>query len=218
MTYWITYDIDGIEIGFCNGQVLISPGLDLSDPNILAAVQEGQKFCPIVDAFQTLEMYSENYDENTDWKWIRRDSDDHLRYLWKCWLLVSGCEDIPVTPTISAYCQAVKLEIDRRETKRRAELEKQERRAKRAKGFVYLLRAESGHYKIGRTKNPESRRGTFGVQLPFEVEFEHLISCMDMFALEAELHARFAEKRVNGEWFTLNEEDVAYIKSLGTEK
>lgn len=81
-------------------------------------------------------------------------------------------------------------------------------------GFVYLLRSASGYYKIGRSKNPYDRLTTFEVKLPFEVEYEHLIETTDMYQLEKELHRHFADKRVNGEWFELTPEDVAYIKSL----
>lgn len=81
-------------------------------------------------------------------------------------------------------------------------------------GYVYLLQSQSGHYKIGLTKNPEHRAKTFGIQLPFEVEFICLIQTEDMPTLETELHTRFADKRVNGEWFNLAPEDVEYIKGL----
>lgn len=82
-------------------------------------------------------------------------------------------------------------------------------------GFVYLIRSASGYYKIGRTKNPDDRIATFSVKLPFEVEYEHLIETTDMYQLEKDLHARFADRRVNGEWFDLTDDDVAYVKSLG---
>jgi hypothetical protein len=82
-------------------------------------------------------------------------------------------------------------------------------------GYVYLIRSDSGHYKIGRTKNPDNRIETFKLQLPIEVEYEHLVKSDDMVTLERDLHARFEAKRINGEWFDLEPEDVIYIKSLG---
>lgn len=81
-------------------------------------------------------------------------------------------------------------------------------------GYVYLLRSASGYWKIGKTVNPADRIKTFSVKLPFEVEYEHLISCEDYSRAETELHARFAPKRVNGEWFCLDEADVAWIKAI----
>lgn len=84
----------------------------------------------------------------------------------------------------------------------------------RKSGFVYLLKSETGHYKIGRTVDPKNRAKTFGIQLPFKVEFECLIKTEDSLQLERELHQRFYVKRINGEWFDLTEIDVEYIKGL----
>lgn len=81
-------------------------------------------------------------------------------------------------------------------------------------GYVYLIQSSTGAYKIGRTKDPSSRSKTFGVQLPFEVEFIATIATADMFALEAKLHIEFDAKRINGEWFALDTSDVEYIKSI----
>ena len=56
---------------------------------------------------------------------------------------------------------------------------------------------------------------TFGVKLPFEVELLHVIECQDYNTAELALHLKFASKRVNGsEFFTLNDEDVKWIKSI----
>lgn len=84
-------------------------------------------------------------------------------------------------------------------------------------GFVYLLKAvyEPGLYKIGHSKNLNDRLDLFKVKLPFIVEFEHTIPTEDRYALETELHHRFAEKRLDGEFFRLSQSDVQYIKSLG---
>jgi predicted GIY-YIG superfamily endonuclease len=81
-------------------------------------------------------------------------------------------------------------------------------------GFVYLLQSPSQYFKIGCTKNLAKRYRDFCVSLPFEVEYLHVVSTQNMFRLEAELHRRFASKRVNGEWFDLSAEDVEYIKGL----
>jgi hypothetical protein len=82
-------------------------------------------------------------------------------------------------------------------------------------GYVYLLsHATIAHvYKIGRSKRPDSRAYTFGVQLPFSVEMSYTHKCSDMFAAEAELHRLFAHKRLDGEWFFLDELEVAYLKA-----
>lgn len=83
-------------------------------------------------------------------------------------------------------------------------------------GYVYLIQSPTGAYKIGRTINPDNRLKTFSVKLPFEVDYLAIIHTVDMYQLETDLHKRFAEKRVNGEWFTLSPSDVQYIKGLST--
>lgn len=83
-------------------------------------------------------------------------------------------------------------------------------------GYVYLLKELNGtSYKIGKTANPKSRRRTFGVKLPFAVDYVHTIETDDMHQLEKLLHQRFASKRIRGEFFELDDKDVAFIVSLG---
>ncbi len=86
-------------------------------------------------------------------------------------------------------------------------------------GYVYLVNEVNGvHYKIGRAVDPDDRIRTFNVKLPYKVELEAVIPTMDMIGLEAELHALFADKRVDGEWFALEPADVDYIKSLAVQE
>jgi hypothetical protein len=81
-------------------------------------------------------------------------------------------------------------------------------------GYVYLIHSVTGHYKIGRTSDPQNRMKTFTVKLPFEVEYVCIIACEDMHQLEWDLHQKYHDKRVNGEWFQLDPDDVEYIKGL----
>lgn len=81
-------------------------------------------------------------------------------------------------------------------------------------GYIYLIRASTGQYKIGHTKCVPERMKAFGIHLPFPVELVHTIIVANMRKEEDALHAHFADKRLNGEWFDLALDDVAYIKSL----
>lgn len=81
-------------------------------------------------------------------------------------------------------------------------------------GYVYLLKAFSGTYKIGKSKHPESRIRKMNVVLPFDVEVEHLIECEDYTVTERKLHDRYASKHIRGEWYSLSDEDVVEIKSI----
>lgn len=83
-------------------------------------------------------------------------------------------------------------------------------------GYVYLLKNMEGTYKIGKAKNPEDRLKTFTVKLPFRVEYTCIIPSHDMAELERDLHDLFKHKRVNGEWFNLDPDDVEFIKGLAS--
>jgi hypothetical protein len=83
-------------------------------------------------------------------------------------------------------------------------------------GYVYLLKATNGLHKIGLSKDAERRLKDFE-NLPFGVEYICVIESEDMRGLESSLHKRFAAKRVRGEWFDLDAEDVDYIRSLTLE-
>lgn len=81
-------------------------------------------------------------------------------------------------------------------------------------GYVYVLASTSGKHKIGKTKSPHDRMKTFGLTLPFEVEYDTLLPCSNMHEMERALHHFYAFKRVKGEWFDLDLDDLAFIKSL----
>lgn len=82
-------------------------------------------------------------------------------------------------------------------------------------GFVYLVKEVNGpHYKIGRSKNPDNRTATFGVKLPYRIQYECVVKTDDMYELESRLHSQFADKRADGEWFALSAEDVQSIHAL----
>jgi hypothetical protein len=83
-------------------------------------------------------------------------------------------------------------------------------------GWIYLLEGESGHYKIGRTKNLQSRVKALATQAPYQVQQIHAFEVDDAPSAEAALHARFVDKRHIGEWFTLTPEDVEWFKTLTT--
>lgn len=91
---------------------------------------------------------------------------------------------------------------------------KRERPTKSAAGYIYLIEGQPNHYKIGKTVNPKERIGTLGVQLPYPIQVIHLIPVDNMTAAEQYLHSQFGDKRIRGEWFELDAQEVAFIKSI----
>jgi hypothetical protein len=85
---------------------------------------------------------------------------------------------------------------------------------KRHPGYVYVVKSDTGHYKIGYTTDFKSRAKTFGVKLPVEIEFLVLIETPNCSGLESMLHTQYQHKRVNGEWFDLSDMDLLWLKSF----
>lgn len=78
-------------------------------------------------------------------------------------------------------------------------------------GVVYVLESAYG-YKIGRTRSMPDRMRVFGVQLPFMYKIPFCVWFDDCHAAERRFHNVFASKRINGEWFDLDESDLELIR------
>lgn len=78
------------------------------------------------------------------------------------------------------------------------------------KGFVYVLQSDYG-YKIGSTKKIKRRLDFFNIKLPFDFKLLYLIPLYNYKKYEKYLHNYF-NSHINGEWFNLSKEDLAYIK------
>lgn len=80
-------------------------------------------------------------------------------------------------------------------------------------GFIYVIK--SGQYtKIGRTQDLKTRIGSIGAKLPIEPVVIATYPVDDSAAAEATLHSLFAKKRLNGEWFDLDDTDIEQIRHL----
>lgn len=102
------------------------------------------------------------------------------------------------------------IELDKRKNKAYATAKDDDKR-----GFVYILFG-NGYYKIGKAKEIDRRVSQISPQLPFEVKLIGFIETDDALALESFYHEKYKDKRVNGEWFMLSDEDV--ISILGENK
>lgn len=74
-------------------------------------------------------------------------------------------------------------------------------------GFVYLIKSGK-HFKIGKANSVEARHRQLKIQLPQVAEVIHKIKTDDPFGVESYWHRRFADRRLNGEWFVLSTDDV----------
>jgi hypothetical protein len=79
------------------------------------------------------------------------------------------------------------------------------------KKFTYLmLNTRNGFYKIGESNLPKFREKTLQSEEP---EVEIYASFTSEICNEKILHERFSHKRIRGEWFSLSNEDLNYIKN-----
>lgn len=83
-------------------------------------------------------------------------------------------------------------------------------------GFLYVVSfidtLGNIFYKIGIAKDHRSRLATHQTSIPFELKIELICYVQNMRNDEKELHQIFKEKRIRGEWFKLDKEDIIIIK------
>ena len=69
---------------------------------------------------------------------------------------------------------------------------------------VYLIREKHGLVKIGKAADFERRFEILSQQTPYDLEIVDVIQSEAASKIEGELHKRYAEYRVRGEWFSLD--------------
>ncbi len=88
----------------------------------------------------------------------------------------------------------------------------QPRKPKPKTGYIYLIKAENTPWcKIGRSNKPVSRTNGIGTKSPFKCTVLRTIAVADTESAEAALHTIFADRRAEGEWFTLLPADVDWL-------
>jgi hypothetical protein len=84
-------------------------------------------------------------------------------------------------------------------------------------GYLYVLGGELGGvkvYKIGHAGVLSNRIAQIRPQLPFPVEVVYAFKCEHRIDAETYFHRRFAQKRMEGEWFKLDEEDLGEFEKF----
>jgi len=80
-------------------------------------------------------------------------------------------------------------------------------------GFFYIVRCD-GIYKIGYTSDIKKRMFHYRSSNPRKVELIFVEEVHEPFKIEQCLIKYFNDKKVTGEWFSLNEKNVAKIISF----
>lgn len=109
--------------------------------------------------------------------------------------------------------RAIREQIDRRLAELQVKIPEgvAKKRVRKKACFVYLVRAENGLVKIGKTVDVASRFNTLNTTSPIDLELMGYI-CSDCAGeIERALHSKFANVRARGEWFALVHEDIEWI-------
>lgn len=79
-------------------------------------------------------------------------------------------------------------------------------------GWIYLMHQTSTNfYKIGFTINPTIREKTLMAE---SIDTRFILIKEGTLTDEKNLHKKFQDKRIRGEWFALTENDINYFKSI----
>ena len=81
-------------------------------------------------------------------------------------------------------------------------------------GYVYVLKAENGLYKIGKSRSPQIRIGQIITASPVKITPLLVYKSTEYHKLESVLHMIFAEEREIGEWFRLSDEDFLVLAHM----
>ena len=81
-------------------------------------------------------------------------------------------------------------------------------------GYVYFLQGENGLIKIGYSQDYKERYKALKKMSPVDIKLLFVVKTDDMVGLERNLHNRFQEKRVKGEWFQLSMQEIQNAKAM----
>lgn len=82
----------------------------------------------------------------------------------------------------------------------------------RTTGYVYVLRADEGFYKIGATRSLPRRLANINSSVPSVLTLVAICRAADIYELESMIHHAFAGQRVKGEWFNLDPECITKLQ------
>lgn len=74
-------------------------------------------------------------------------------------------------------------------------------------GYVYVVEAEPGVVKIGRSKDPERRVSQLSTGNPNTLELLASVECENALEAERRLHREYSTEKASGEWFDIGAEE-----------
>ena len=145
----------------------------------------------------------------TDWEAIEREFRAGIRSLREIGAEYGVTEGAIRKRAKRDGWQRVRVEIDRRHVIPLPAVKKE----KPAAGFVYVIfiDAPERFYKIGMATVFNDRFSAHQCASPFDIRVACVYFTGNARAEEAELHQRFADRRVRGEWFRLSDDDLRTI-------
>lgn len=196
------------------GGVIVPLDTDLNNPMFLDALDGAMQVYPEWVNIQEIKTILSEAQTKDLTVWQNDSVNEFLKQIIRAFEQTSYPLDESDLERFQAMRERLEYELSRRTNAATATELARKRAWMKKSGYVYLIESSHGVYKIGLSRDPQNRIATFGILLPFPVEFVCLIQTDDMRALETQLHTRYADKRINGEWFALDTADVEYIKSL----
>jgi predicted GIY-YIG superfamily endonuclease len=163
--------------------------------------------------FNKRNCYMFSTDENKH-SIVITDSNNHIPSIEELKTFIMGLSrfiDTYNQDSINDYNLAVDQRNKQKEEQERASMELLKTEKPRP-GYVYFIADNMGNFKIGLSKDINSRFKTY-TEMPYDPEMIHFINCSDMVKVEEYFHTKFADKRFKGEWFKLDNKDIKYIKS-----
>ena len=217
-----TYTLNGFNLtvtcgtGSLDGVVLHPDSAFLDNPAYLESLKALIQEYPVIHKMYWIKEWFFHYGNNVHE--LQRRPNESILSLIEDWEFIQSNAKLPIEQSDIDDIEAIIAILEDELSRRNRIVQAKKRRPSTAivdvPGYVYLVQSPTGAYKIGRSQNPANRVRTFNVKLPFEIEYVCVIQTPRMKGLEKELHQRFAEKRIDGEWFRLSADDVDYIKSL----
>lgn len=83
-----------------------------------------------------------------------------------------------------------------------------------SRGCVYIIKAPNNLYKIGYTENVAKRLRDLRAMSPVELILVHVIEWDDKYSLENTLHQKYHSQLHHGEWYSLSDQEVKWLKTL----